>query len=256
MRSFTALALTALLLAACGGSDAPAEPSVPAEAAPAATGGTFSDDLETRACDLLTPAMVADAAAMPAEGYERVPSDEAMAMRPTTRTCTYTWGDGAGSATLAMVSVYDDAERAQRAFQQTTATTTRGDYARGMEAIGDQMERQRDAGDLDDATAEGASALAEGLGATAAAGDPDEILTQFEAVAGIGDAAAIQEGPDTTRVAGMTIPGYTSALWVRRGNVTFLVSALMNGADGEVDAVRTAAATRALGRAVAEGLPR
>lgn len=256
--SLLTLVVAAPLLAGCGSSDAPDGTPGGAPAASAATGGTFSEEIEKRACDLLTPAMVTEAAGMPADGYERSPSAEAEEMFPSSagRTCTYEWGDDAGSAALTMIDVYDDAERAERFFQQATATTTRGDYARGMDAIGDQVERQREAGELDDRTAEGAGALAEGLGGAMAEGDPDEILSQFEAVAGIGDAAAIQEGPDTTRVMGMVIPGYTSAMWVRRGNVTFLVSALVNGADGEVNAARTAAATRALGRAVAAGLPR
>ncbi len=176
MRTFP---LALLLLAGCADSDVP--PGSPPDARPARE-VVIDASAEDDACAVLTPALVSEVAGAPAD------AEGIGLMRGT---CTYTWGEPESSATLSQLRVYDDAEQARRFFAQATATMTRGDYRRGMEAIGDQVERQREAGELSDPEADGAGALADGLGDAVAEGEEDEVISAFAPVAGVGDEAAI-----------------------------------------------------------------
>lgn len=231
MRTLSLLAVS--LLAGCGG-DAPADRPLAAV--------TVDESVEDDACALLTPALVAEAAGAPA-GLD---GDAFMSDM-----CVYSWGDN--SASISQVSVYDDAEQAARRFETFTATLTRGDVREQFEAIGDQIDAQRDAGEVTDAQATAAGAMAEGFGDRAAGrGDESEVVTAYAPVSGIGDQAAISEGDKTAH--GRTY--HESNLWVRRGNAVFMVTAMIHRAPGDVDATATAAATRALGRAVAAHLGR
>lgn len=232
-----------LLAAGCGAADAPAEASADG---PSLSDVTVDASVEDDACGVLTPDLVAEAVGAPA-GLDGNAFMSGM--------CVYTWGDDEDVASIAQLEVYDDAEEAARWFAQSTATMTRGDYRRGFEAIGDQVEAQAEDGEISADQAEGAGAFADALGESVA-GDDAEVVSAYEPVTGIGDEAAIEEGEKTTEVMGMSVTDYVSVLWVRRGNAVFSVRTQVHDAAGNVDTGATARATRALGRAVSDRLSR
>jgi hypothetical protein len=204
------LALVAsVMLAACGGNeegtaDAGASPDERIEAAAAAaarrSGVHFEKGISKRACEILTPAMVA-------ETFD-VPESELRQMKMMG--CIYSWKrkDAAGEtileANLTMLRAHETEEGARTWLENATANKTNEEVRDEMKQV---TEKAREDDSID---TELKKETVDTMGGLMAQALPKDGF-RYEPVAGIGDEArvALNDG----------------AIWARVGNLTFTVSA-------------------------------
>lgn len=149
-----------------------------------------------RACDFLTPELVASSFDVPAAELKQM----------KIMGCIYTWKSDAETldAKLMMIRVHKDVDRASQWFGNATANKTKAELDAEMDVVkGKVKERKELDTDLKKNTAASLTDIAK-------LGSPDEGVA-YEDVPGIGDAARVSSSD--------------GALWVRLDNVTFQVSA-------------------------------
>lgn len=211
--------ISALLLAACGGTGDSAAPSQSSAASQTASAEPVADSakvdaaIEKTPCALVTPEMVATVFDVPVAELEQ--------SQLMSSSCEYTReGDGESlQVSVDVDGVFEDAKSAASRFRSVTAGMSGAEVDRAMAGVREEADRK---GDLDTAGKRGAAdAIISGSSGSAG--------IQFEDVEGVGDEARLA----------LTVGA--GKLYVRSGNLNFTVAAY-SGADMPMPDKITAAA--------------
>jgi hypothetical protein len=157
----------------------------------------FDKELRKKACEILTPTMVADILGVPEDELEQ----------RKIMGCQYSWSNDTetGWASLMLITAHKDVATAKIRFTNSTKGMSRKDVAKVM---GDVQEKLKEDGELDTEPKKQAAGLVGGALMAGAGKDG----FQFERLDGIGDEAAVglSDGNVKVRVGNLvfTVTGY------------------------------------------------
>lgn len=214
----------------------PTEPVASAAAAAAApSAARFSEDVERKPCELLSAVMVSKVSGVP----------EAQLKSSTPgKFCRY---EGGGvTATLMFVKVGKDAKAQADRFARAYKNKTAEDVAEDMAKVGEQVDKRKEQGAIDEKTA----AKARGLGGAMAKGPLGSGL-QYDEVEGPWDKAMFDQSEHVVKIGGREIKNYANKIHVLVSNMDFSVEYMTKaaGSNNKDQAV-------ALAKAISEALPK
>ncbi len=183
-----------------------------------ASGKLYEKGMGKKACEMLTPEMVAKIAKVPVGQIEQ---------QAVSSFCLYSW-DG-GKASMMHVRVYKDLDQASSRFANAYSNKSGAEISKQVAAMGDVAAAKAVAGKDVASSAKGQTAKV----VTSALTNSMASGMTYDSVPNLGDAAMYETTRHATTVAKTDVVSYANQMQLLTGNLKFSLSYSLNAKDGQ-----------------------